>query len=132
LRLENHGRFDGVLELERIEVGMLGLSIIIPYRDTMWVPWNKGPRGYYEEKSLGSCRDVSLGTTNNKAVGCCREESTSVVKEGLQVKHNSFIEELWICVCGHKGEEVMGFCKERVHGFYGERPISTSERSLQA
>ena len=35
MRLENHERFDGVLELERIEVGMLGLSIIIPYRDTI-------------------------------------------------------------------------------------------------
>ena len=35
MRLENHERFDGVLELERIEVGMLVLSIIIPYRDTM-------------------------------------------------------------------------------------------------
>ena len=35
MRLENHERLDGVLELESIEVGMLGLSIIIPYRDTM-------------------------------------------------------------------------------------------------
>ena len=44
----------------------------------------------------GSCRDVSSGTTNNKDVGCCREESMGVVKEGLQLNHNSFIEELWI------------------------------------
>ena len=98
----------------------------------MWVPWNTGTWRYYEEKSLRSCRDISSGTTKNKAVGCCREESTSVVKEGMQVKHNSFTEELWICVCGRKGEEVTGFCKEGVHGFYGERPISTSERILQA
>ena len=39
---------------------------------------------------------MSLGTTNNKNVGCCREESMGVVKEGLQLKHKSFIEELWI------------------------------------
>ena len=35
LRLENHEIFDGVLEIEIFEVGMLGLSITIPYRDTM-------------------------------------------------------------------------------------------------
>ena len=35
MRLVNCERFDGALELERIEVGMLGLSTIIPYRDTM-------------------------------------------------------------------------------------------------
>ena len=33
--LENHERLDGVLELESIEVGMLGLSIMIPYRDAV-------------------------------------------------------------------------------------------------
>ena len=35
MRLENHERLDGVLELESIDVGMLGLSFIIPYRDSM-------------------------------------------------------------------------------------------------
>ena len=35
MRLENHERLDGVLELESIDVGMLGLSFIIPYRDAM-------------------------------------------------------------------------------------------------
>jgi len=35
LRVNNHKRFDGVLKLERIEFGMLGLSVIIPYRETM-------------------------------------------------------------------------------------------------
>ena len=75
---------------------------------------------------------MSSGTTKNKVVGCCREESMGVVKEGMQVKHNSFIKELWICVCGRKREEVMGFCREGVYGCYGERPIGTAERSMQS
>ena len=81
---------------------------------------------------MGSWRDVSSGTTKNKAIGCCREESTGVVKEGMQVKHNSFIKELWIFFCGHKGEEVTGFCREGLHACYGKGPIGTLERSLQA
>ena len=32
---------------------------------------------------MRSCREVSSGTKKNKAMGCCREESTSLVKEGL-------------------------------------------------
>ena len=98
----------------------------------VWVPWSRGPRGYCEEKSMGSCRDVSSGTKKNKAMGCCREESMGVVKEGMQVKHNSFIKELWICVCGRKREEVMGFCREGIYRCYGERPIGIAERSLEA
>ena len=49
----------------------------------MLVPWRRGLRGYYKEKSMGSCREVSSGTKKNKAMGCCREESTGLVKEGL-------------------------------------------------
>ena len=45
LILENHERLDGVLELDSIEVGMLGLSIMIPYRDavdiTMIMNWER-------------------------------------------------------------------------------------------
>ena len=98
----------------------------------MWVPWSRVPRGYYKEKYVGSWRDVYLGTTKNKAFGSCGEESTGVVKEGMQVKNKSFIKELWILFCGKKGEEVMGFCREGVHGCYGKGPIGTRERSLQA
>ena len=45
MRLENHERLDGVLDLESIEVGMLGLSIIIPYKYfvdiTMRMKWER-------------------------------------------------------------------------------------------
>ena len=48
------------------------------------------------------------------------------------MNHNSFLNELWICVCGCKGEEVTGFCREGVHGCYREGPIGTAEISMQA
>ena len=81
---------------------------------------------------MGSWRDVSLGTTKNNVVGCCRDESTGVVKEGTEVNHKSFIKVLWIFICGRKGEEVIGFCREGVHRCYGKGPIGTPEKSMQA